>query len=211
MPADRTSLALWLFFGLVAVAALVTTALMGYRKNNAPPVQGASENQQQVADSLVTVLARDSTNVDARVALGNVMYDTGNWSEAIRHYTVALARDSSRTNALVDMGVSYYNLSQVDQAERMFRLALVRDPHQAVALFNLGIVAERHENYKDALQYFHRAMESDPPEGMREPLIQQMQQVMQKLGMKAPPLPQGMGGGTAAPGGGSPPPGPGGP
>jgi tetratricopeptide (TPR) repeat protein len=195
---DRTSQALWLFFGLVCVVVLVATAVRGFRKNNIPAVEGASPGQQQNADSLRDVLAHDSTNVGAQVALGNILYDTGNWPEAVRHYAVALARDSSLTSALVDLGVSYYNMSETDQAERMFRLALNRDPHQPIALFNLGIVAERREDWRSALQYFHRAMESNPPESMQQALNQQMEQAMTKLGVKAPALPQGAG---AAPGG----------
>jgi hypothetical protein len=52
-------------------------------------------------------------------------------------------------------------------------------------------VYERREDYNEALRYFHRAMESDPPEGMKQPLVDAMMNVQKKLGIKAPPLPDG--------------------
>jgi tetratricopeptide (TPR) repeat protein len=189
--ADRMSLTIWLFFGVVCAVALLATALVGYHRNNQPVIEGASESQQQRADSLRAALAKDSTNVAGHIALANILYDTGNWPEAIRHYDAAIARDSTQVNALVDLGVAHYNLSQTEDAERIFQLAIRRDPHQAVALFNLGIVAERREDWEHALQYFHRAMESDPPDAMRQPLVQAMQQAMAKTGAKAPSLPDG--------------------
>jgi cytochrome c-type biogenesis protein CcmH/NrfG len=189
-PASGTTLSLWLFFGTVCAVVLIWTAINGFNSSNAP-VEGASEHQQGVVDSLRKVLAKDSTRADAQIALADILYDTGNWQEAVAHYRAGIARDSSRTNAIVDLGVSYYNLGNSAEAERDFRLALARDPHQSVALFNLGVVYEAREEWDTALQYFHRALESDPPEGMRPPLMEHMQSVLQKSGKKAPPLPDG--------------------
>lgn len=186
---DRMSVTIWLFVGVVCAMALVATAIVGYHRSNAPPIEGASEGQQSHADSLRAVLAKDSTAVGANIELANILYDTGNWPDAIHHYDLAIAGDSSQVNALVDDGVAHYNMGRTDEARRIFELAVRRDPHQAVALFNLGIVAEGREDYESALQYFHRAMESDPPDAMRQPLVDAMQKAMQKTGRKAPKLP----------------------
>jgi tetratricopeptide (TPR) repeat protein len=184
------SMSLWLFFGTVCAIVLIWTAVTGYHASNTP-VEGASERQQRVADSLRTVLAKDSMDVAANIRMGDLLYDTGNWALAIRHYGRAVARDSSRTDALVDLGVAHYNLSNVAEAERHFRLALARDPHQPVALFNLGVVYEGREDWDTALEFFHRALQSDPPEGMKPPLMEHMTQVLQKSGKQPAPLPDG--------------------
>jgi TPR repeat protein len=189
-PASGMSLSLWLFFGSVMVAVLLWTAINGFHSSNTP-VEGANERQQSEADSVRGVLAKDSTNVDAQIALGDILYDTGNWKDAIAHYDAGIARDSSRSNALVDAGVSWYNLSNPTEAERYFRLALSRDPHQPVALFNLGVVYESRQDWDAALEFYHRALQSGPPEGMKQPLMDHMQQVLQKSGKRAPPLPDG--------------------
>jgi tetratricopeptide (TPR) repeat protein len=156
-----------------------------------PAVEGASPTQQVSSDSLRQVLDRDTSNVEARVRLADLLYDTANWSEAIIHYRAALRRDSSQVNALVDLGVCYYNLSDAAEAERHFLLALERDPHHPVALFNLGIVYERRGDPTHALEYYHRALESDPPPEMRQPLIEAMNRIQEKPAKKPP----GQGGG----------------
>jgi hypothetical protein len=189
-PGNQMATTLWLLFGTMCAIIVIFTAIRGYHENNTAVVEGSSENQQQRADSLRTVLARDSTNVDAHIALADVLYDTGNWSDAIVHYRAALARDSSRATTFVDLGVCYYNLSDSQQAEKLFKLALQRDPHQPVALFNLGIVAQRRGDHQAALQYFHRSMETSPPDEMRQPLMEAMQKSMDALGKKAPPIPE---------------------
>ena len=184
-------LTLWLVFGTFCAILVAFVGLKGFHDSNFVPVAGSTENQQSRADSLRRVLARDSTDVQANVLLADVLYDTGNWSEAIIHYRAAVARDSSLTTALVDLGVCYYNLGETSEAKTHFELALRRDPHQPVALFNLGIVHEQHDDPLGALQYYHRALESDPPEAMRSALVDAMTRVQKKTGKVPPPLPEG--------------------
>src|SRR5262249_30815683 len=186
MPPQAISI--YLMVAIVIAVAVLLVAVRGFHQSNFAPVEGAKEEQQKSADEYRAALAKDSSNVEAHIGLANVMYDTGNWSEAIIHYRAALARDSSRATTLVDLGVCYYNLSEPDQAEKLFQLALARDPHQPVALFNLGMVAERRGDNQTAIKYLHRALVSDPPENMRQPLIDAMTRVQKALGITAPPI-----------------------
>jgi cytochrome c-type biogenesis protein CcmH/NrfG len=181
-------LSLLLGVGAFIALLLVFTAIQAIMQREQAPVEGASDNQQRGADSLRTILAKDSTNVEARIDLADILFDTGNWSEAIVHYRSAIRQDSTRVPAIVDLGVCYYNLSEPEEAERMFRLALVRDPHHPFALFNLGIIHEKRKELEPALQYFHRALESAPPETMRPAIIEAMQRIQKQLGRVAPPL-----------------------
>ncbi len=185
------SVTLWLIVGLVAAGALLWQGLEGFHKSNEPPVAGANEEQEHEADSLRALLERDSTNVDALIAYGNVLYDTANWAEAAKAYARGIALDSSRVQAIVDLGVAWYNQSDVVRAENLFQLALRHDPRQPVALFNLGIVYERGGDYDAALRYFHRALEADSPEPMKQEIVKHMQQLLQKTGKTVPPLGQG--------------------
>ena len=185
-------LSLWLTFGLFAAAAMIWVAVqVQLDRRRQPAVEGAGPKQQERIDALRAALERDSTNVQAQVGLADVLYDTGNWPEAIVHYRAALRRDSTLVTALVDLGVCYYNLSQPEDAERLFHLAIARDPHQPVALFNLGIVHERRGESEAALQYFHRALESSPPADMQQPLVEAIRRIQEKTGRTAPPLDQG--------------------
>ena len=189
-PANNMVVALWLLFGTFCAAVVVVVAIQGYSKNNAPPpVEGSSPEQQKSADELRATLEKDSTNVEARIELANLLYDTGNWAEAIVHYRSAIARDSTRVTAMVDLGVCYFNLSASGEAEKMFLLGLARDPRQPVALFNLGIVSQQRGDHKAALAYFHRALVSGPPEPMKPALMDAMKRSYDATGVKAQPLP----------------------
>jgi predicted negative regulator of RcsB-dependent stress response len=181
---------IWLFAGIAVILGIVYFAAQGFWKSNAKPVEGANAQQEQRADAARAVLAKDSTNLMARIELANVLYDTGNWSDAIVHYKSALRQDPNRATTIVDMGVCYYNLGRFAAAESLFQHALVMDPHQAVALFNLGIIAEAQGRWDEALSQFHRAMESGPPDEMKQLLQQHIQAAMAKTGKTPPPLGQ---------------------
>jgi cytochrome c-type biogenesis protein CcmH/NrfG len=188
-PASNQSLSLWLMFAFVAAAIVVYIGVKANFERESQPVEGSSASQQANADQFEKQLAADSSDVDAHIGLANVLYDTGNWSEAIIHYRAAIRRDSSRVHALVDLGVCYYNLGDPDHAAHLFDLALVRDPHQPVALFNLGIVNERASNYPQALHFFHRALESGPPEDMKQTLVEAIERTQKEAGKTPGPLP----------------------
>lgn len=188
MAANQTSMQLWLVFGAIAAFVVVYVAIKANVDRATAPVEGSNPAQQAMADSLMHDLSHDSTNVAARVKLADLLFDTGNWSEAIVHYRSAVAKDSSLTHALVDLGVCYYNLSNATEAERCFQLALVRDPDQPIALFNMGIVYERQQDLRKALTYFHRALQANPPDAMAQPLVEAIKRVQQQLGTTAPPI-----------------------
>jgi len=182
---------LWLVFGVLCTLIVLFVAIQANVERASQPIEGTNEEQQKRADEVQAALEKDSTDVKAHVALGDILYDTGNWSQAIVHYRAALRRDSTLTSTIVDLGVCYYNLGHTPEAEEFFEQALRSDPHHPVALFNLGILAERKQDWQHALQYYHRALESQPPEAMRQPLVDAMTRVQQKTGRQAPPLPDG--------------------
>jgi tetratricopeptide (TPR) repeat protein len=187
---EPVQMQLWLVSGVAVVLGIVYFAAQGFWKSNLKPVEGARPEQQQVADQARGVLEKDSTNLAARIELANVLYDTGNWSEAIVHYKAAARLDPQRATTLVDMGVCYYNLSRFAAAESLFQHALLIDPAQPVALFNLGIVAESQQHYDQAVSFYHRAMQANPPDAMKQPLMDHLKTVMQKTGKTAPPFGQ---------------------
>lgn len=206
-PEQTLQLQLWLILGSLAIAIVLWTAWQGFQKNNAaqPPVEGASTDQQHEADVARAAVAQDSTNINAQIALANVLYDTANWPEAIIHYKSALRLDPTRATVVVDLGVCYFNLSDATSAEQLWKQALTIDPNLVQALFNLGFLNENRGDFDTALKYYHQAMRSNP--GPIAPqLSEAIQRVMQKMGKTAPPLspdagtmPGGMPGGTPPP------------
>jgi tetratricopeptide (TPR) repeat protein len=187
-PQANVAVSLWLGVGTFLALLLVLIAIQGFHQNNVPAVEGSSSEQQKSADEARAALEKDSTDIRARVALADILFDTGNWSEAIVHYRSAVRHDSTLVSAIVDQGVCYYNLSQPEVAERLFHLALQREPHQPFALYNLGIVYEQRGNADRALEFFHQALESSPPESMKPALLEAMQRASKAAGKQAPPL-----------------------
>lgn len=212
VPASNQTLSLWLIFGALAAAIVIWMGFQATLKQKAEsaPVEGANVNVQQRVDELRAALARDTTDVNARVALADILYDTANWNDAIVQYRSAVRQDSSRATAIVDLGVCYYNLGYLDLAKSHFELGLRKQPGHPIALFNLGIVAERLNDLEGALKYYHDAIRSNPPESMMQALAEAVGRVQQALGRTAPPLQgggmpsQGMPGGMP-PQGGAPP------
>lgn len=186
-PQQQLQTQLWVVLGATAVLIVLFTAFQGFKQNNQPvPVAGAQQEQQHVADMARAELAKDSTNVNARIALANILYDTGNWSEAIVHYRSAMRTDPGRVETIVDLGVCYYNLSDSEQAMELFQSALKLDAKHPVALFNLGIVSEGQNKFAQSLEFYRRASQANPPEGMNQALQAAIQRVSAKLGKPAP-------------------------
>jgi tetratricopeptide (TPR) repeat protein len=189
---EPQSLSIWLMAAVVAVVVAIIIGVRGYQQTNPrSAIDGATPDQLKAADQFRAQLAQDSTDIQANIGLANVMFDTGNWSDAIIHYRAAIARDSTRATTFVDLGVCYYNLGDTDDAEKLFRLGLERDPQQPVALFNLGVVAERNGDNETALKYFHKALDNHPPEGMSQSIMDAMKRVQAALGKQGGKLPAG--------------------
>ncbi len=186
-PQQPLQLQLWLVFGALAVLLVLYTAFQGFHKTNFQPVTGAKPEQQKLADEMQKRLGRDSLDVEARITLADLLYDTGNWQEAITHYTVAARLDPMRASTFVDMGVCWFNMGDRDKAEELFRTALEKQPNLAQALFNLGIVHEQKQDWAGAMGFYQRAIEANPPQQMQDALQQALQRVNARSAGSAPP------------------------
>jgi predicted negative regulator of RcsB-dependent stress response len=156
---------LWMVVGFAALGAVLVAALQIARQ--APPlaIQNATKSQLAAAESLATVLRRDSTAVDANVAFGNLYYDTQNFGQAIPYYRRALAKDPSLTDVRVDMGVSYHNSGDLDAARTTLEQATTLAPDHAIAHFDLGVVYQTTGRNADArAQYLQAKSLQHPPE-----------------------------------------------
>lgn len=180
---------LWLFFGAITALAVIFTAVKGFHQSNFQPVAGAQPEQQKIVDDMRGRLERDSLDVQARIMLADVLYDTANWNEAIHHYEIAARLDPGRAATYVDMGVCWFNLGEAGRAEELFQFALQKQPNLTQALFNLGIVNEQRQEFAKALDFYHRAIESNPPATMQQALNDALARVSQKSGAAAPGTP----------------------
>lgn len=171
------------FFGLIAGWIIGSQqALMGPRpiapvaeSAPAPSSSGSvpgtpapailDDNQVQ---ALRTVVDRDPKNAVARAQLGNLYYDAGRYTDAIKWYSESLALNPKDVSVSTDLGVSYYYNNQPDLAIKQLEHSLQVDPKHTKALLNMGVVrAFGKQDLKGATDVWRRLVEvaPDSPEG----------------------------------------------
>ncbi len=158
----------WLW-GAVGVAALAAVFIAAIQIANAPKpiaVPNASAAQSASAESLSVLLRADSSAVGANVAMGNLMYDTGNFPLAIPFYLRALKKDPSLVDVEVDLAVSYHNSGDFETARRLLEGVVAQHPGHAIALFDLGVVYQQLGRGDDAKRVLTRAREVAGPAEM---------------------------------------------
>jgi tetratricopeptide (TPR) repeat protein len=157
---------LWAAIGLFALGTVLATAIQIARAPKPLAVPNASKPQLASAESLAVLLRADSSAVGPNVALGNLLYDTGNFAMAVPYYRRALLADSSLIDVQVDLAVSYHNDGQSELAREVLEDAVRRRPDHAVAHFDLGVVYHQLGRREDARRALARARSLEGPEAM---------------------------------------------
>jgi tetratricopeptide (TPR) repeat protein len=104
------------------------------------PAQTPPPLDQTRVQALQTVAEGDPKNVESRVQLGNMFFDSEQYPQAIAWYEQAFALNPADPNVSTDLGVSYYYTNQPDRALAQFEKSLVADPRHIKTLLNVGIV-----------------------------------------------------------------------
>jgi predicted negative regulator of RcsB-dependent stress response len=192
---------LWAIVGLVALVAVLVAAIQ--IANQAPPlvIPNATKPQLAQAESLASVLKKDSTSAEANVALGNLYYDTGNFGAAIPHYRTALRSDPSLTDVRVDMGVAYHNTDDVESARKTLEDAVAHSPDHAIAHFDLGVVYQTLGKKEEARAQYLKAKSLDHPPEMSmvvDQLLERLDHPDAPTGSGLPPGHPDVGGASGA-------------
>src|SRR5688572_29231374 len=137
----------------------------------APPSNSASVpgtpapailNEAQV-QALRNVVDRDPKNAVARAQLGNLYYDAGRYTDAIKWYSESIGLNPKDVSVSTDLGVSYYYNNQPDLAIKQLEHSLQVDPNHTKALLNLGVVrAFGKQDLKGATEVWRRLVEIAP-------------------------------------------------
>ena len=118
--------------------------------------------------ALRNVVDRDPKNAVARAQLGNLYYDAGRYTDAIKWYAESIALNPKDVSVSTDLGVSYYYNNQPDLAIKQLEHSLQVDPKHTKALLNMGVVrAFGKQDLKGATEIWRRLVEIAPesPEG----------------------------------------------
>ena len=112
----------------------------GVPQQQSQPAPNFSNQQATQILSLEQEVAVNPTNVRAWIQLGNVYFDTNNYSKAIRAYEKSLELSPDNPNVLTDLGVMYRRNGRSDKALEAFDRAIAVDPTHEQSRFNKGIV-----------------------------------------------------------------------
>jgi tetratricopeptide (TPR) repeat protein len=169
---------------------------------NAAPAAVAKptlEQMKHMADKqvepLLAQLKTDPNNAELLTNIGNVYYDTHQFSTAIEYYQRVLQVKPADASARTDMATAYWYTGNADAAITEFNKSLSYEPTKANALFNLGIVEWQGKMDVDAaLSAWQKLLDTNPNYENKEKLLDLMAQVKKhaaiKPGTQAKELPQ---------------------
>jgi cytochrome c-type biogenesis protein CcmH/NrfG len=144
------------------------------------PQAGLMDEQQ--AQALRNILARDPTNVQANTQLGNLLYDAGRFADAVGPYSKAFAGDSRNLNVSTDLGTALWYAGRPDEAIAQFEKSLALNPTHPQTLFNLGIV--KRDGKKDAagaIQAWEKLLTTNPTYADRTEVQQSLDQLRSQV------------------------------
>ncbi|HXY55272.1 MAG TPA: tetratricopeptide repeat protein [Nitrospirota bacterium] len=117
-------------------------------------------------------------NADTWAALGNALYDSARFSEAIDAYQKSLNIDPKNVDVRVDMGTCYRNIHKPELALEEYRKALKLNPNHPYAHRNSGIVLAFDLNDKaQGISEFEKYLAiapNDPYAGQTRQLLEQL-------------------------------------
>ena len=108
-------------------------------------------------------LNKDSSDIDAAIALGNIFYDRGDAGQSILYYRHALDINPDLAGVRTDLGTMYWRNDDISLAEQAFREVIARDPGFGHAYVNLGLLLLRAKNdVREARAVWQKLLDVNP-------------------------------------------------
>lgn len=126
-------------------------------------------------------LKQDPENPSLNVSMGNMLFDSGRYAEAIPYYQNALKKEPNNPDVIVDLGVCYFNMEEFQKAKEQFDLAVTIDPQHVNALYNLGVVAVQTGEIDRLIEYWGRLREIAPNSPQAQRATQILNQIHQNV------------------------------
>jgi len=166
----------------VAAAASSATTAAGKGALPADPPSGphgggASALDPNEVKALESLAARDRSNVQARIELGNLLMDHSQFDEAARWYREAVAIDPGQADVLVDLGACLVNGGKAAEGLVEFDKALKLDPGHKKALFNKGIALMETGKPQDAAAVWEALLKRFPNDPQLQSLRDQIERI----------------------------------
>ncbi len=170
-----------------SAAAVENSAAQGMGSGaNAQPTP---EQMKKMADAqaapLLAQLKADPKNAELLAKVGNVYYDTQQFSIAIDYYQQALAAQPTNAGVRTDMATAYWYAGNANTAITEFNKALDYAPTNPNTLFNLGVVKWQGKmDINGAVAVWQKLLETNPNYENKQKVEDLIAQAKKHSGMK---------------------------
>ena len=147
--------------GPADIMAGATGAGSGMGQAPGSPPQMPAEITAQV-QKYRQILARDPSNLEANIGMGNLLFDSGQWERAVQHYAKALEKNPKNGDVRVDMAIAHHNLGQNDLAVAELTRVTKELPEHRNAWLNLGVVSATVGDKATAIRAWERYLVLEP-------------------------------------------------
>jgi len=134
----------------------------------APPSSAMGNFAAEIRE-LQNILSTDPNHYGVLVRMGNLYFDTDQYTNAIDAYTKALTIKGGDPNVLTDRGIMYRRLGDFQAALADFNAGAAADPTHLNSQMNIGIVYRYDlNNLPRAIQAWEGYLLRNPPPEMAE-------------------------------------------
>jgi len=134
-------------------------------ESGAAPMQGQMPEIHNRINVLEDLLAKEPGNLGATVELGNMYYDSGQFSKAISFYRKALELNPSQPDVMADLGTCYRETGDPAQAVGLYEKAFALDKGHWKSVLNALVVSLRDLKDKKRAQRYYDLLETlHPPD-----------------------------------------------
>lgn len=109
-----------------------------------------------------TALELDPTLMEARRARGYVLWNTGNFEEAIQQYEAALAINDRIADLHMSLGYNHHLIGNYDLAVQAYLQAYALNPTDPKAPYEISRTYSTVGDFTQAVQYADQAVKADP-------------------------------------------------
>ena len=92
----------------------------------------------------------------------NLLFDKGEWFDALFQYQKVLWLDSLNTNAQIGVGLCLYHLAEFKDAISALRMALKIDPYNHISYYYLGLSLMEDRKFREAIPNLTQSLLLDP-------------------------------------------------
>ena len=168
--------------GMKPMSAVSSSSAGGSPAAFSSSLQMPSFGELQRIEQLKAHLEHSPEDVETRIQLGHILFDAGNYNQAIEHYQIALEKQPRNADVRTDMGIALRRTGRPEQAVHAFRHAIQDDPQHVNAHYNLGVILTSElDDPAGAVAAWERVLELAPNSPRQAELRKAVQQLRGRL------------------------------